>query len=42
MSNNVRVALIMGSDSDWPIMQEAAEILDEFKVAYAAQVLSAH
>ena len=42
MSNNVRVALVMGSDSDWPIMQEAAEILDEFKVAYEAQFLSAH
>ena len=42
MSNNSRIALVMGSDSDWPIMQEAAEILDEFKVSYEAQVLSAH
>ena len=42
MSNNSRIALVMGSDSDWPIMQEAAEILDEFKVRFEAQVLSAH
>ncbi len=42
MSNNSRIALVMGSDSDWPIMQEAAEILDEFKITYEAQVLSAH
>lgn len=42
MSNNSRIALVMGSDSDWPIMQDAAEILDEFKITYEAQVLSAH
>ena len=42
MSNNSRIALVMGSVSDWPIMQEAAEILDEFKVRFEAQVLSAH
>ena len=32
----------MGSDSDWPVMQQAAAILDEFKVPYEARVVSAH
>jgi 5-(carboxyamino)imidazole ribonucleotide mutase len=33
---------VMGSDSDWPIMQHAAEVLDEFDVCYEADVVSAH
>jgi 5-(carboxyamino)imidazole ribonucleotide mutase len=36
------VAIIMGSDSDWPILEEAAKVLDEFGISYTAQVLSAH
>ena len=36
------VAIIMGSDSDWPIMKHAAEVLDDFNIAYEAQVVSAH
>ena len=36
------IAIIMGSDSDWPVMQAAASILDEFGVAYEARVVSAH
>ena len=36
------IAIIMGSDSDWPIMQVAAHILDEFDVTYEASVVSAH
>lgn len=36
------VGLLMGSDSDWPIMQEAAKILKEFGVPYEALVISAH
>ncbi len=36
------VAIIMGSDSDWPVMQTAASILNEFGVAYEARVVSAH
>jgi 5-(carboxyamino)imidazole ribonucleotide mutase len=36
------VAIIMGSDSDWPIMEEAAKILDKFSISYSAEVLSAH
>ena len=34
--------IVMGSDSDWPFMQEAAEALEEFGVAYEADVVSAH
>ncbi len=36
------VAIVMGSDSDWPIMQEAAEILDELEISYEVDVVSAH
>lgn len=36
------VAIVMGSDSDLPIMQEAAQIMDEFGVAYEIAVVSAH
>lgn len=36
------VAIVMGSDSDWPIMQEAATILDECGLDYEANVVSAH
>ncbi|RQD77285.1 MAG: 5-(carboxyamino)imidazole ribonucleotide mutase, partial [Halanaerobium sp. MSAO_Bac5] len=37
-----KVAIIMGSDSDLPVMKEAAEILDEFEVNYELTVVSAH
>ena len=33
------VGIVMGSDSDWPVMGAAAEVLDEFKVAYEACLL---
>ena len=36
------VAIIMGSESDWPIMKHAAEALDDFNILYEAQVVSAH
>ncbi len=36
------VGLVMGSDSDWPVMSLAAEALEEFGVAYEADVVSAH
>ncbi|MDO8960247.1 MAG: 5-(carboxyamino)imidazole ribonucleotide mutase [Rhodocyclaceae bacterium] len=36
------VGIVMGSDSDWPIMQAAARILEEFGVPYEAKVVSAH
>ena len=32
----------MGSDSDWPTMKEATEILDEFEIPYEKKVVSAH
>ena len=40
--NKSLVAIIMGSDSDWPIMKHAAEVLDNFNISYEAQVVSAH
>ena len=36
------VAIIMGSDSDWPVMKNVAEVLDDFNIPYEAQVVSAH
>ena len=36
------VAIIMGSDSDWPTMEAAANILDDFGISYTAEVISAH
>ena len=36
------VGVVMGSDSDWPVMQEAATALEEFAVRYEADVVSAH
>jgi len=36
------VAIIMGSDSDWPVMEDAAKTLDSFGISYTAEVLSAH
>ena len=36
------VAIVMGSDSDWPTMKHAATILDDFGINYKAEVVSAH
>ncbi|MEE9322817.1 MAG: 5-(carboxyamino)imidazole ribonucleotide mutase [Granulosicoccus sp.] len=36
------VAVLMGSDSDWPVMQRAVELLEEFDVAHESLVVSAH
>ena len=36
------VGVIMGSDSDWPTMKEACEILDHFDIPYEKKVVSAH
>lgn len=36
------VAIIMGSDSDWPTMKHAAQMLADFDVPYEAEVISAH
>ena len=40
--NSPLVSVIMGSDSDWPIMKEACEVLEWFNVEYEAQMISAH
>jgi 5-(carboxyamino)imidazole ribonucleotide mutase len=37
-----QVAVVMGSDSDWPVMEAAADALDEFAVPYEVDVVSAH
>jgi len=37
-----RVGIVMGSDSDWPVMQAAGEALAEFEVEFEADVVSAH
>ena len=42
MSVGPLVGIVMGSDSDWPVMKAAAEILAEFGVDYEADVVSAH
>jgi len=39
---SVKVGIIMGSQSDWPTMKEAAAVLDELGVAYEAKIVSAH
>ncbi len=39
---NPLIALLMGSSSDWETLRHAAEILDEFGVAYEKRVVSAH
>ncbi len=36
------VGIVMGSDSDWPVMEEAADALDELGVTYEVDVVSAH
>jgi 5-(carboxyamino)imidazole ribonucleotide mutase len=37
-----KVGIIMGSQSDWPTMREAAAVLDDLGVAYEAKIVSAH
>ena len=38
----IQVGIIMGSNSDWPVMQHAARFLQQFGVAFEARVVSAH
>ncbi|MFD0911654.1 5-(carboxyamino)imidazole ribonucleotide mutase [Ruegeria arenilitoris] len=40
--SEIKVGIIMGSQSDWPTMKGAAEILDELGVAYETKIVSAH
>ena len=42
MSQQPVVAIIMGSDSDWPVMKAAAQMLADFDISYQAKVVSAH
>ena len=37
-----RVGIVMGSDSDWPVMKAAAEACEEFDIPFEADVVSAH
>ena len=39
---NPVVSIIMGSKSDWPTMKHAADVLDDFGVAYESKIVSAH
>ncbi len=39
---SARVGIVMGSDSDWPVMKDAAAALDEFGIEYEKDVVSAH
>lgn len=41
-SNEIQVGVVMGSDSDWPTMKEATEILETFGVSFEKRVVSAH
>jgi len=40
--DEIVVGIVMGSDSDWPVMSAAAEALDEFGIGYEVDVVSAH
>ena len=37
-----KIGIIMGSNSDWAVMEHAARVLEQFSVAYEAKVVSAH
>jgi 5-(carboxyamino)imidazole ribonucleotide mutase len=40
--SNLKVSIIMGSKSDWPIMEHAGTVLDSLNIGYEPRVLSAH
>ena len=40
--DNTKVAIVMGSQSDWPTMQQATSVLTDLDIAYHTQVVSAH
>lgn len=42
MSETIQVGVVMGSNSDWETMRNAAEILTQFGIAHEAKVVSAH
>ncbi|WP_269078439.1 5-(carboxyamino)imidazole ribonucleotide mutase [Demequina sediminicola] len=42
MTDAVKIGIVMGSDSDWPVMQAAADAVAEFGIAFEKDVVSAH
>ena len=42
MSDEIKIGIIMGSQSDWATMKEAADMLDALDVPYEAKIVSAH
>ncbi|MEC8650393.1 MAG: 5-(carboxyamino)imidazole ribonucleotide mutase [Verrucomicrobiota bacterium] len=42
VTSTPKVGIIMGSQSDWPTMKEAANLLDTLEIAYETQIVSAH
>jgi phosphoribosylaminoimidazole carboxylase PurE protein len=42
MAAKTEIGIVMGSDSDWPVVKKAAETLDGFGVGYEVRVISAH
>ncbi|MEA1889458.1 MAG: 5-(carboxyamino)imidazole ribonucleotide mutase [Pseudomonadota bacterium] len=42
MSNIMKVGVVMGSDSDWDVMQHACKTLDRFAIPYESKIVSAH
>ncbi len=41
-TSNIKIGIVMGSDSDWKTMKAAADICDQFGIAYEKRVVSAH
>ncbi|MBP0482353.1 5-(carboxyamino)imidazole ribonucleotide mutase [Sagittula salina] len=39
---SIQIGIIMGSQSDWPTMREAADVLDELDIPYECRIVSAH
>lgn len=42
VKTDVQVGVVMGSDSDWPTMEKAVEVLEQFGISYEAKIVSAH
>jgi 5-(carboxyamino)imidazole ribonucleotide mutase len=42
MSENPRIGLVMGSNSDWDIMRHAAEMLEQLDISFESRIVSAH
>ncbi len=42
MTSHITVGIIMGSQSDWPTLKEAAVMLDTFDISYETKIVSAH